>query len=97
MSVRNMQRITIYALKKHRKAILESLQRKGVLEVENLELEDSAFVKEETAQKQALFLKTSSAAGQACEVLCSYFPEKRTCFLCLRAESPFRLQNIMPL
>lgn len=77
LSVRNMQRITIYALKKHRKAILESLQRKGVLEVENLQLEDSAFVKEQTAQKQALFLKTSSAAGQAYEALCSYLPEKR--------------------
>lgn len=77
LSVRNMQRITIYALKKHRKAILESLQRKGVLEVENLQLEDSAFIKEQTAQKQALFLKTSSAAGQAYEALCSYLPEKR--------------------
>ena len=88
LSVRNMQRITIYALKKHRKAILESLQRKGVLEVENLELEDSAFVKEETAQKQALFLKTSSAAGQACEVLCSYFPEKKNLFSMFEGRKP---------
>ena len=35
MAVLEMQRINIYALKKHRKAILEALQRKGAVEIGN--------------------------------------------------------------
>lgn len=78
MAVLQMQRINIYAPQKHRKAILEVLQRKGAVEIENLKLEDSVFSKEETAQKQAVFMKSSAAAGQAYAVLKEYFPEKKS-------------------
>ena len=43
MAVLEMQRINIYALKKHRKAILEALQRKGAVEIENLSLNTASF------------------------------------------------------
>ena len=53
MAMLKMQRIYIYALIKYCKDILETLQRRGVVEIENMELEDSVFFKEDT----------SSAAG----------------------------------
>lgn len=71
-----MQRINIYALKKHRKKILEALQRRGVVQVEDLDLEDSVFAKEETSQKQNIFMKTSVSASQAAAIINEYLPEK---------------------
>lgn len=55
MSVVQMERINIYALKKNRKKILESLQRKGVVQVEDIPVEDSSFTKEETSQNRRYF------------------------------------------
>lgn len=94
MAVLEMQRINIYALKKHRKAILEALQRKGAVEIENLKLEHSVFSKEETAQKQAVFMKSSASAGQAYAVLQEYFPEKNLLFPCSREGARFPLRTI---
>lgn len=88
MAVLQMQRINIYAPQKHRKAILEALQRKGAVEIENLELEHSVFSKEETAQKQAVFMKSSASAGQAYTVLKEYFPEKKSPLSMFEGRSP---------
>ena len=43
MSMLKMQKINIFALKKHRKDILETLQRKGVIEITDNILEDNVF------------------------------------------------------
>lgn len=67
-----MKRINVYALKKNRKNILEELQRRGVIQIEDVSLDDKIFKKEETAQKQSLFFKASSNAKQAYEILESY-------------------------
>lgn len=88
MAVLEMQRINIYGLKKHRKAVLEALQRKGVVEIEDLKLDDSVFSKEETAQKQAVFLKSSAAAGQAYGVLKEYAPDKKSPLSMFEGRSP---------
>ena len=45
MAVLQMQRITICALKKDRKQLLEFLQRKGVVEITNEISEDDVFHK----------------------------------------------------
>ena len=52
MAILKMQRIYIYALIKHCRDVLETLQRRGVVEIENLELEDSVFFKEDTSPLQ---------------------------------------------
>ncbi len=75
MAVLPMQRVTIYGMKKNRKAILEALQRRGVVEVEDIE--NDAFEKLDTSQKQATFSKRISAAESALAVLDTYAPEKK--------------------
>ncbi|MCQ4022640.1 MULTISPECIES: V-type ATP synthase subunit I [unclassified Ruminococcus] len=76
MSVVKMQQISICALKTKRKAIMEALQRRGVIEISPLEYDGGVFVKEETAQQQSLFMKNSATAAKAYEILLRYFPEK---------------------
>lgn len=77
MAVLPMQRISIYALKKNRKAILELMQRRGVVEISKSELEDSVFQKTDTSSSQNLFEKSRAAAAQALEVLDQQAPEKK--------------------
>ena len=43
MSMLRMQRIQVYALLKYCKDILEALQRRGVVEIENVDIQDSVF------------------------------------------------------
>lgn len=76
MPVVEMQQIHICALRTKRKAIMEALQRRGVIEITPLEYDGSVFVKEETAQQQSLFMKNSASAAKAYEILLRYFPEK---------------------
>ena len=49
MAVLKMQRISICALKKDRKAILEKLQSLGVVEINHVFDEDEAFKKMDSA------------------------------------------------
>ena len=55
MAVLKMQKISICALKKDRKAILEQLQHLGVLEVDREKEEDAFFQKmDTTGQRQQI-------------------------------------------
>lgn len=76
MAVLQMQRISICALKKDRKQILETLQRRGVVEISDLVLEDGVFEKSDTAAQRIQFEKDIAAATSALEVLDTYAPEK---------------------
>lgn len=76
MPVVKMQQISICALRTKRKAIMEELQRRGVIEISPLKCDGDVFVKEETAQQQSLFMKNSAAAAKAYEIMLRYFPEK---------------------
>jgi len=49
MAMLKMQRVYVYALLKYCKDILEALQRRGVVEIENLSIEDSVFFKDDTS------------------------------------------------
>ena len=57
MAVLQMQRISICALKKDRKQILETLQRRGVVEISDLVLEDGVFEKSDTAAQRIQFVQ----------------------------------------
>ncbi len=80
MAVLQMQRISICALKKDRKQILELLQRRGAVELTDLPLQDQVFGKPDTQEQKSLFEKAASTASQAVEVLNEYVPEKSSMF-----------------
>lgn len=77
MAMLRMQRINIYALLKYCKDILEELQRRGVVEIENVDLQDSVFFKEDTSSIQAQFASSANTAREACAILSRYAPQKK--------------------
>lgn len=77
MAMLRMQRIYVYALLKYCKDILETLQRRGVVEIEDLDLEDSVFYKDETSAFQAQYQRLASVAVEANGILSRYVPQKK--------------------
>lgn len=86
MAVLEMQRLTVCALKKDRKFILEKLQNLGVLEVDHVIGEDEDFKKMDTAGRRQGFEKAAASADQALEILERYAPEKRSMFAALEGK-----------
>lgn len=78
MAVKQMQRISICALKENRKAILEKLQALGVLEIDASVLQDEDLQKMDTSKSRQVFEKQAVTADQALEVLDVYAPEKKS-------------------
>lgn len=77
MAMLKMQRIYVYALLKYCKDILETLQRRGVVEIENLNLEDSVFFKDDTSVFQAQYQRMASTAKEANEILSRFVKQKK--------------------
>ena len=77
MAMLRMQRINVYALLKYCKDILEALQRRGVVEIENLEMEDSVFFKDDTSAFQGQYQRLASTAREANEILKRYAEQKK--------------------
>ncbi len=77
MAVLQMQRISICALKKNRKQILELLQQEGVVELDMEMEEDEMFQKSDTISSRELFEKNAAALDHALEILQTYVPEKK--------------------
>ena len=86
MAVLKMQRISICALKKDRKAILEKLQSLGVLEINHVIDEDEDFKKMDTLRQRMGFDKAAAAADQALEIIEKYAPEKKSMFSALEGK-----------
>ena len=86
MAVLKMQRISICALKKDRKSILEKLQSLGVLEISHVLEEDEDFHKMDTAGRRLGFEKAAAAADQALDLLDKYAPEKKSMFAALEGK-----------
>ena len=76
MAVLQMQRISICAMKKNRKAILEELQSLGVLEVDTSEEIDSELKTMDTMNARMIFEKNSALCDQALEILNEFSREK---------------------
>ena len=76
MAVLQMQRISICAMKKNRKAILERLQELGAMEIDIRLPDDSDYQKKDVASSKATFEKQAQTADHALEILQEYVPEK---------------------
>ena len=76
MAVLQMQRFSICALKKDRKAILKKLQALGVMEIDNSVIEDDSLQKMDTVESRQVFEKQAVMAEHALDVLQKYVPEK---------------------
>ena len=77
MAVLQMQRISICAMKKNRKAILEELQSLGVLEIDAAEL-DPELKTMDTMNARLIFEKNASLCDQAIEILDEFSKEKQS-------------------
>ncbi len=75
MAVLPMKRISLCAAKSDRKAILETIQRSGVMEV-SIEEDVSEFKKVNVEGARAAFERESASIEQALEILSGYAPEK---------------------
>lgn len=78
MAVLQMQRISICALKKNRKAILEKLQSMGVMEVSQFLEEEEGFQRMDTANARSSFEKAAASIDRALDILQIYAPEKKS-------------------
>lgn len=80
MAVLQMQRISICALKKDRKRILEVLQRRGVIEIDDMVPEDSVFSQADVSSSELLFQKSEQEAKSALEIIDTYKSEDKSLF-----------------
>ena len=87
MAVMQMQRISICALKKDRKAILEKIQSMGVMEINHLIGEDKDFRRMDTVNARMSFEKAASNTDQALEILERYAPSGKSMFASLEGKA----------
>ena len=76
MSVVPMKRISVAAMKRDRKAVLEYLQVLGAVQISIRGKEDDIFTKTDMSKSQQVFLKNSEKAEDALAVLKRFAPEK---------------------
>ncbi len=76
MSVVPMKRISVAAIKRDRKAVLEYLQVRGAVQISIRGKEDEVFKKTDMSKSQQVFIKNSEKAEEALAVLKRYAPEK---------------------
>ena len=80
MAVLQMQKVSICALKKDRKAILEKIQSMGVMEISRFESEEEGFQTVNTQEDRSAFEKNAALADTALNILQEYVPEKVSMF-----------------
>lgn len=93
MAIVKMQRISIYALSKYSKDVLETLQRMGVMEIENVGIEDSVFYQTDSAAYSSSYLRYSNLMLQAAEVICEYVKENKGLLSSLEGRKPLSLKE----
>lgn len=81
MAVVPMSLVSVYGLKKDRKAILEALQRYGVLEIKKQQFDGMTL--QDTAASQLTFKKAAQTAEDALEILEQTVHEKTSVFASL--------------
>lgn len=93
MAMLQMQRIYIYALKKDRKAILEKLQRHGVIEVNDIIPEDDIFTKADVSNAKASFEKNITVAKEAVDIIETYVKENKSLFASLQGKKALTINE----
>ncbi len=86
MAVLQMQRVSICALKKDRKAILEKLQSMGIMEINHVIDDDEDFERMDTMNVRQGFEKNAQTADHALDILNQYAPEKKSLFASLEGK-----------
>ena len=77
MAMLKMQRVTVWSLMKNCKDILEALQRRGVVQIENVDINDDVFFKEDTSAIRSQYLSSARTAQEAAEILGRYAERKK--------------------
>ncbi|MDL2254075.1 V-type ATP synthase subunit I [Ruminococcaceae bacterium OttesenSCG-928-I18] len=88
MAVLEMEHIELCAMKRDRKQILELLQRRGTVEIRDVEVRDEVFEKADTAASRSLFEKNAETAKHAAEIVYQYTEQKKPGFAFLRGRTP---------
>ena len=94
MAVLQMQKVSICALKKDRKAILEKIQSMGVMEISKVLDDDSGFERMNTQNERSKFEKNASLADMALDILQEYVPEKVSMFSSLEGKKLIERQEL---
>ncbi len=76
MAVLEMEHIELCAMKRDRKQILELLQRRGTVEIRDLEVQDEVFEKADTAASRGILERNAETARAAAEVVSRHVPQK---------------------
>ena len=76
MAVLPMQWVSIYALKRDRKALLELLQRLGVMEIETADVPADGFSRTDKEEEAAEFDRLAAAARRALSIVGEVVPVK---------------------
>ena len=86
MAVLQMQKVSICALKRDRKAILEKLQSMGIMEVSQIQEDTQGLEKMNTQTARSMFEKNAASADTALGILAEYVPEKSSMFASLEGK-----------
>ncbi len=76
MAVMPMEQITLCAMRRDSKKILELLQRRGVVDVSDTGAEDEVFQKTDTVAVQGLLQRNAEIAEEALGILAKHVPKK---------------------
>lgn len=93
MAILEMQRISIYALSRYSKSILEDLQRMGVMETEKCDIEDSVFYRADSTPFSTALMRSASVMTRGSEILCEYVKEKKSLFSSLEGRKPLTVDR----
>lgn len=88
MAIVPMKRLELYGLKRERKAVLEYLQSRGVVEVHTPEEAENLFARTDTTQAQLEFEQSIHLLEQAVALLDEYAPVKKSMFAALEGRTP---------
>ncbi len=93
MAIVKMQRISIYALSRYSKDILEMLQRMGVMEIEKCETSDSVFYHADSSPYSTSFYRSAAVMTQAGEILTEYTKEKKGLLSSFEGRTPLTVEE----
>ena len=89
MAVLQMQKVSICALKRDRKAILEKIQSMGIMEVSQIQEDTQGLEKMNTQTARSMFEKNAASADMALGILAERSEERRVGKECRSRWSPY--------
>ena len=93
MAVMPMKRIAIYALKNRRKQILELIQRRGVVEIDDRKADATVFARMDTVPAKARFENNAASLQAALEALDKLEPPEKSLLASLNGRDPIPLSK----